>query len=68
MTTNLKTGIAGAGTMSSSMALIFAKNNFDTVVHVRSLASAERAENSIRTALSSDIHAGSITENEADPL
>lgn len=68
MTQNLKTGIAGAGTMSSSMALIFAKNNFDTVVHVRSLVSAERAENSIRTALSSDIQAGSITENEAEDI
>lgn len=63
-----KIGIAGAGTMSSSMALIFARNGFDTVVHVRSLASAERAENSIRIALSSDLESGLLTEEEAEKI
>lgn len=65
---DLKIGIAGAGTMSSSMALIFAKNHFDTVVHVRSLASAERAENNIRIALSSDCQAGLLTETAAEEI
>ncbi len=64
----VRIGIAGAGTMSSSMALIFVKNGFDTVVHVRSLASAERAENSIRTAMDSDIKAGKLTEQGAEEL
>lgn len=68
MEKRIKIGIAGAGTMSSSMALIFVKNGFDTVMHVRSLASAERAENSIRIALSSDIEAGILTEAEAEEL
>ncbi|MDO4617077.1 MAG: 3-hydroxyacyl-CoA dehydrogenase family protein [Lachnospiraceae bacterium] len=68
MNDTIKIGIAGAGTMSSSMALIFVKNGFDTVVHVRSFASAERAEENIRTALSSDIESGSITEQEAEDL
>lgn len=68
MEKNIKVGIAGAGTMSSSMALIFVKNGFDTVMHVRSLASAERAENSIRIALSSDMETGTLTEAEAEEL
>ncbi len=63
-----KIGIAGAGTMSSSMALIFAKNNYNTVVHVRSLASAEKAENNIRTALSSDLKDGLLTAEQAEEL
>lgn len=68
MPNNLKIGIAGAGTMSSSMALIFAKNGFDTVMHVRSLASAERAEASIRTFLNSDPGDESLTDQEAEEL
>lgn len=68
MENTLKIGIAGAGTMSSSMALIFVRNGFDTVMHVRSLASAERAENSIRVALSSDVENGSISQEEAEEL
>ncbi len=68
MSNTLKIGIAGAGTMSSSMALIFVKNGFDTIIHVRSLASAERAENSIRTSLSSDIASGAMTEEDAEDL
>ena len=38
----IKIGIAGAGTMSSSMALIFMEQGFDTVLHVRSEASMQR--------------------------
>ena len=51
----IKIGIAGAGTMSSSMALIFMEQGFDTVLHVRSEASMQRVRNNISASVSKHI-------------
>lgn len=64
----MKIGIAGAGTMSASMARIFAEKGFETVVHVRSWQSAERARASILVGLSTDVEAGRMTQQAADAL
>ena len=64
----MKIGIAGAGTMSSSMALIFMEQGFDTVLHVRSEASMQRVRNNISASLPTDVQAGKITQQQADAM
>lgn len=64
----IKIGIAGAGTMSSSMALIFMEHGFDTVLHVRSQHSMQRARNSIAVSLKSDVESGKVTQQQADDI
>ena len=64
----MKIGIAGAGTMSSSMALIFMEQGFDTVLHVRSEASMQRVRNNISASLPTDVKAGKITQQQADTI
>ncbi len=64
----MKIGIAGAGTMSSSMALIFMEQGFDTVLHVRSEASMQRVRNNISASLPADVQAGKITQQQADAM
>ncbi|MCD8357163.1 MAG: 3-hydroxyacyl-CoA dehydrogenase family protein [Clostridia bacterium] len=64
----LKIGIAGAGTMSSSMALIFMEHGFDTVLHVRSEKSMQRVRNNISVSLKSDVEGGKITQQRADEI
>ena len=50
----MKIGIAGAGTMSASMALIFLEQGYDTILHVRSERSMDRARGIIGVSLTAE--------------
>ena len=64
----MKIGIAGAGTMSASMALIFLEQGYDTILHVRSERSMDRARGIIGVSLTADVRMGKRTQEEADAL
>lgn len=64
----MKIGIAGAGTMSASMALIFLEQGYDTILHVRSERSMDRARGIIGVSLTADVRMGRRTQEEADTL
>lgn len=56
--------IEGAGTMGSSMAQIFASQGYDVILHGRSDASLERAQNNIMAALTKEVEGNRKTEEE----
>lgn len=64
----MKIGIAGAGTMSSSIALIFLEKGYDVIFHVRSERSMERARGIIGVSLTADVQSGRLCREEADKL
>ena len=64
----MKIGIAGAGTMSASMARIFIEKGFDVVLHVRSEKSMQRVRNLIGVSLRTDVETGTKTQAQADAL
>ena len=57
--------IAGAGTMGSSMAQIFAKYGFKVFVYDVAIAAIERSKKNIQAGLSTEIAQGAMTQKQA---
>lgn len=64
----MKIGIAGAGTMSSSMAMIFMENGYDTLMLVRNDKSIARATKIITDAVNNKLSQGKLSVEDGDRI